>query len=133
MCRFFPTPRRFCLKPFRGLTGPASIWSGGKGWCIHIARDKGVCGAALREGRTMRVPDVHAFPGHIACDSASNSEIVIPIHTGGKTVAVLDIDSPSIGRFTDTDKAGLERYVKVLEKELGGQFEAHFMNNNQEG
>lgn len=105
----------------------------GKPACIEIQVGRGVCGTAVAEERTQLVYDVHRFPGHIACDSASNSEIVVPIHAGGKIVAVLDIDSPSIGRFTDTDKAGLERYVKVLEKELGGQFEAHFMHNNQEG
>ena len=64
------------------------------------------------------VPDVHAFPGHIACDSASNSEIVIPLHKDGKVAAVLDIDSPTVGRFTEADREGLEAAVKILEKVL---------------
>ena len=87
----------------------------GKPACIRIEVGKGVCGTAVAENRTQLVPDVHQFPGHIACDSASNSEIVIPLHKDGKVAAVLDIDSPLIGRFTQADKAGLESLVPVLE------------------
>ena len=92
----------------------------GKPACIEIPVGRGVCGAAVAEGRTQLVRDVHQFPGHIACDSASNSEIVVPIRAGGKFVGVLDIDSPNIGRFTEEDRAGLEAFVKVLEAELWG-------------
>ena len=88
----------------------------GKVACIHIPVGKGVCGTAVAQNRTQLVPDVHAFPGHIACDSASNSEIVVPIHSGGAVVAVLDIDSPSLGRFSDADRVGLEDVVKVIEE-----------------
>lgn len=90
----------------------------GKPACIEIQVGRDVCGTAVAEGRTQLVYDVHQFPGHIACDSASNSEIVIPIHAGGQIVGVLDIDSPSIGRFTEADRAGLEEFVGILEKEL---------------
>ncbi len=71
----------------------------GKPACIEIPMDRGVCGTAVAEGKTQLVQDVHQFPGHIACDSASNSEIVVPIRAGGKIVGVLDIDSPFLGRF----------------------------------
>ena len=90
----------------------------GKAACIHIPRGKGVCGAALRENRTVLVPNVHEFPGHIACDSASNSEIVLPIHAGGKVAAVLDIDSPLLNRFDEADRAGLEAFVTILEETI---------------
>ncbi|MCR5032333.1 MAG: GAF domain-containing protein [Lachnospiraceae bacterium] len=90
----------------------------GKVACIHIAQGKGVCGTAFAEDRLQLVKNVHAFPGHIACDSASNSEIVIPIHQKGEIVAVLDIDSPSLNRFDETDAAGLSEFVKVLEDTL---------------
>lgn len=95
------------LGPFQGKTA-----------CIRIAVGRGVCGTAVAEDRTQLVPDVHAFPGHIACDSASRSEIVVPIHVGGKIWGVLDIDSPFENRFTESDRAGLEEFVKVLEKVL---------------
>ena len=89
----------------------------GKAACIRIPWGKGVCGTAADQDRTQLVPDVHAFPGHIACDSASNSEIVIPIHRGdGSVAAVLDIDSPLKGRFDLEDQAGLEQFVRVLEQ-----------------
>ena len=88
----------------------------GKPACIHIQPGKGVCGTALQKDETVLVPDVHAFPGHIACDSASNSEIVVPIHSNGVIVAVLDIDSPLLDRFSEADKAGLEELVKLLEE-----------------
>ena len=87
----------------------------GKVACIRIQIGKGVCGTAVAEDKTQLVSDVHSFPGHIACDSASNSEIVIPIHSNGAIVGVLDIDSPSLARFTKEDAAGLEEFVKVLE------------------
>lgn len=84
--------------------------------CIHIAPGRGVCGTALLEDKTQLVPDVHAFPGHIACDGASNAEIVVPIHAGGRVAAVLDLDSPQRGRFTEEDRAGLEAFVRALEE-----------------
>ena len=90
----------------------------GKPACIEIQVGRGVCGTAAAEDRTQLVYDVHQFPGHIACDSASNSEIVVPIHGDGRIVGVLDIDSPSIGRFTEADRAGLEAFVGILEAEL---------------
>lgn len=90
----------------------------GKPACIEIPVGRGVCGTAVAEEKTQLVYDVHEFPGHIACDCASNSEIVVPIHVGGKIWGVLDIDSPKVGRFTEEDKAGLERFVKVLEQVL---------------
>ena len=93
----------------------------GKPACIEIPVGKGVCGTAVAERATQLVYDVHTFPGHIACDSASNSEIVVPIHVGGKIWGVLDIDSPHLARFTQEDQAGLEMFVKVLEKTLFGQ------------
>lgn len=94
----------------------------GKIACIEIKIGRGVCGTAVAENKTQLVYNVHDFPGHIACDSASNSEIVIPIHANGKIVGVLDIDSPYIGRFTEADKEGLEEFVKIIEEEIGQQF-----------
>ena len=90
----------------------------GKPACIEIPVGRGVCGTAVAEDATQLVPDVHAFPGHIACDCASNSEIVVPIRLNGRIVGVLDIDSPSLGRFTQADRDGLENFVRVLEKTL---------------
>ena len=87
----------------------------GKPACIRIAVGKGVCGTAVAEDKTQLVPDVHRFPGHIACDGASNSEIVVPIHVNGEVWGVLDIDSPLFDRFSLADQAGLEEFVKVLE------------------
>ena len=95
------------LYPFQGKTA-----------CIRIPVGRGVCGTAVAEDRTQLVPDVHAFAGHIACDSASNSEIVVPIHVNGKIWGVLDIDSPYLERFTEEDQAGLEQFVKTLETVL---------------
>ena len=86
----------------------------GKVACVRIPLGKGVCGTAVQENRSLRVPDVHAFPGHIACDSASNSELVIPIRSGGRIVGVLDLDSPELDRFTKEDQAGLEGFAGVL-------------------
>ena len=90
----------------------------GKVACVRIPAGKGVCGTAMAADETQLVPDVHAFPGHIACDSASNSEIVIPIHWEEKVVAVLDIDSPTKRRFTAADQEGLERFVRALEEAI---------------
>ncbi|MGN0626420.1 MAG: GAF domain-containing protein [Oscillospiraceae bacterium] len=90
----------------------------GKPACIVIPIGRGVCGTAAAENRIQLVYDVHEFPGHIACDCASNSEIVVPIRVGGKIWGVLDIDSPKVGRFTDEDKNGLEHFAAVLEKIL---------------
>jgi GAF domain-containing protein len=90
----------------------------GKPACIHIPVGKGVCGTAAAQNRTQLVPDVHAFPGHIACDSASASEIVIPIHRDGEVTAVLDIDSPRLSRFSGEDARGLEALVTEMEKSL---------------
>ena len=87
----------------------------GKVACIRIKLGRGVCGTAVQNDETIVVPNVHEFPGHIACDSASNSEIVVPIHKNGKIVGVLDIDSPRLNRFSQTDKEGLELFVRTLE------------------
>ena len=95
------------LGPFQGKTA-----------CIRIPLGKGVCGTAAAENATQLVYDVHQFPGHIACDSASNAEIVVPIHSGGRVVAVLDIDSPVPNRFSQADRAGLEAFVKALEANM---------------
>lgn len=92
----------------------------GKVACTRIALGRGVCGTAAAEDRTQLVRDVHEFEGHIACDSASNSEIVIPLHLNGELYGVLDIDSPLIGRFTEEDKEGLEALAKVIEEVLIG-------------
>ena len=92
----------------------------GKPACIRIPVGKGVCGTAVAEDRTQLVADVHQFPGHIACDGASNSEIVVPIHKDGQVWGVLDIDSPLFGRFTTDDREGLEDFVKTLETALFG-------------
>ena len=90
----------------------------GKPACIVIPVGRGVCGTAVAQDKTQLVADVHQFPGHIACDSASNSEIVIPIHVNGNIWGVLDIDSPHLNRFTDSDREGLEAFVGILEKAL---------------
>ena len=90
----------------------------GKPACIRIPVGRGVCGTAVAQDRTQLVYNVHDFPGHIACDCASNSEIVVPIHVNGVIWGVLDIDSPEIGRFSPRDQSGLEAFVKVLEGAL---------------
>ena len=87
----------------------------GKPACIRIPVGRGVCGTAVAEDRTQLVYDVHAFPGHIACDCASNSEIVVPLRVKGKIWGVLDIDSPVIGRFTQADQLGLEAVARLVE------------------
>ncbi|TFD98208.1 GAF domain-containing protein [Jeotgalibacillus sp. R-1-5s-1] len=93
------------LGPFQGL--PA---------CVRIPFGKGVCGTSAAENRTLRVEDVHAFPGHIACDAASQSEIVVPIVKDGEVVGVLDIDSPIKNRFDETDQQELEKFVEILQE-----------------
>ena len=92
----------------------------GKVACVEILYGKGVCGTAAAQDASQLVPDVHSFQGHIACDSASRSEIVIPIHCRGKVVGVLDIDSPTVNRFTGEDRDGLEKLVAVMEDEIFG-------------
>lgn len=87
----------------------------GKPACIRIPLGRGVCGTAAREGRTVRVENVHDFPGHIACDGASNSEIVIPLYKNGTLWGVLDLDSPHFGRFTPEDQQGLERLAAAIQ------------------
>ncbi|HYQ54586.1 MAG TPA: GAF domain-containing protein [Pseudomonas sp.] len=82
--------------------------------CVRIPFSKGVCGAAAATRQTQRVEDVHAFPGHIACDSASNSELVIPLVKEGRLIGVLDLDSPKLARFSEVDQVGLERLVAVF-------------------
>lgn len=85
--------------------------------CIEIEVGRGVCGTAVSERKTQLVPDVHKFPGHIACDSASNSEIVVPLFDkNGEVVGVLDIDSPKFSRFDENDKSGLEKFAKIIEE-----------------
>lgn len=95
------------LGPFQGL--PA---------CVRIPVGRGVCGTTVAKEQTMVVDDVHAFPGHIACDAASKSEIVIPLIKNGVVLGVLDIDSPIEARFTSEDKDGLEKFVDVLSKHI---------------
>ena len=87
----------------------------GKIACIRIPIGKGVCGTAAKTGKTQRIDDVHQFPGHIACDAASNAEIVVPVKVAGKVVAVFDIDSINFNRFDDQDQLGIETIVKHLE------------------
>ena len=94
------------------ILGP--FW--GRPACIRIPLGKGVCGTAAAEDRVQCVKDVHSFPGHIACDSRSRSEIVVPIHHEGKVIGVLDIDSPEPARFDESDVSGLQRFTAVLEK-----------------
>jgi L-methionine (R)-S-oxide reductase len=88
----------------------------GKPACIRIKVGRGVCGTAVAENKTQLVNNVHEFPGHIACDSASNSEIVVPLRHGGKVVGVLDIDSPVLARFDTLDQEGLEAMTRILER-----------------
>lgn len=100
------------------LLSQGELWLGpfqGKVACTRIAPGRGVCGSALAQDRTLVVPDVHAFPGHIACDAASRSEIVVPLHAFGRPVGVLDIDSPILDRFTAQDRDLLEKIAQLLE------------------
>ena len=86
----------------------------GKAACIRIALGEGVCGAAAASGETQLIGDVHAFPGHIACDANSASELVVPVKRGGQVVAVIDLDSPSLMRFDSDDAAGIEALAELL-------------------
>ncbi|WLR60848.1 GAF domain-containing protein [Guptibacillus hwajinpoensis] len=95
------------LGPFQGL--PA---------CVRIQNGKGVCGTASKEGKTMRIGNVHDFPGHIACDAASQAEIVVPMYTSDKLLGVLDIDSPKVGRFDELDQEYLEKFTEALQDYL---------------
>ena len=104
----------YTIKDGRLVLGPFQ----GKVACTIIPMGKGVCGTAAEKDSTQVVPDVHKFAGHIACDSASNSEIVIPMHRGGAVFGVLDIDSPLFNRFDENDRKGLEEFVRILEKSL---------------
>lgn len=99
---------KLVLGPFQGRVA-----------CTSIDIGKGVCGTAAERLETVVVPDVREFPGHIACDSASRSEIVVPLTVDGNLYGVMDIDSPSLGRFTDEDRDGLMEFAKALEKNLG--------------
>ena len=92
------------------VLGPFS----GRPACIRIALRQGVCGAAAATGKTQLVPDVHAFPGHIACDAASRSELVVPVCRGGAVIAVIDLDSPLLARFDAEDAAGLEALAAAI-------------------
>ena len=104
---YFLENGKLVLGPFQGR--PA---------CIEIPLGRGVCGTAAKSDATQLVSDVHAFPGHIACDSASRSEIVVPLHENGAVIGVLDIDSPEQNRFTEADRAGFEEFARVLEQFL---------------
>jgi len=108
----------YLVEPVRGdlLLGPFQ----GKPACVRIPVGRGVCGTAAARRETVVVPDVHAFPGHIACDSASHSEIVVPVLRGDRLIGVLDLDSPVPARFDGDDAAGLERVVKVFVESLNG-------------
>jgi GAF domain-containing protein len=86
----------------------------GKVACVRIPFGRGVCGAAAATGQTQRVEDVHAFAGHIACDSASNSELVVPLFKDGRLLGVLDLDSPSLARFSAADQAAIERLAEIF-------------------
>lgn len=100
---YLPDANTLVLGPFQGL--PA---------CVRIPAGEGVCGTAAKENQTIRVKDVHAFPGHIACDTASESEIVVPINKNDEFVGVLDIDSPNQNRFSEDDEYFLEQFTATL-------------------
>ena len=91
----------------------------GKAACIRIALDQGVCGAAARTGQTQLVADVHAFPGHIACDAASRAELVVPMIVDGRVIGVIDLDSPVPGRFDAEDAAGCKALARLIGPKLG--------------
>lgn len=104
---YFMEAGRLVLGPFQGKVA-----------CVEIAVGKGVCGTAVAERKIQRVADVHAFPGHIACDCASNSEIVLPIYKGEELFGVLDIDSPSLDRFSEADEEGLAKFADIISASL---------------
>lgn len=100
---------------YRALAGELVLGPfAGRPACIRIAFGQGVCGAAAATGQTQLVPDVHAFPGHIACDAASRSELVVPVVHDGAVVAVIDLDSPEPARFDEEDAAGIEALARLL-------------------
>ncbi len=124
---FIANAANFSSLLFHGL--PALNWAGfyllrggelvlgpfqGRPACVRIALGSGVCGTAAERRETVIVPNVHEFPGHIACDSASNSEIVMPLVRHGQLLGVLDLDSPELARFDEEDRAGLERLVEIF-------------------
>ncbi|MBB2497043.1 GAF domain-containing protein [Aquipseudomonas ullengensis] len=100
---YFSRGEELVLGPFQGKVA-----------CVRIPFGRGVCGAAAATRQTQRVEDVHAFPGHIACDSASNSELVVPLVKDGRLLGVLDLDSPQLARFAAQDQAGIERLVEIF-------------------
>ena len=104
----------YLIRDTRLVLGPFQ----GKSACIHIEKGKGVCGSAWESDKVLVVPDVHEFPGHIACDSQSESEIVIPLHKNNEVFGVLDIDSPLKDRFSEEDREGLESFAKILERQM---------------
>ncbi|HIF9357011.1 TPA: GAF domain-containing protein [Photobacterium damselae] len=104
----------YLLKDEQLVLGPFQ----GKPACVRIPVGRGVCGTAVSEKKVQRVADVHAFPGHIACDAVSNSEIVLPLIVSGEVIGVLDIDSPSLSRFDQNDELGLIYFIEELQKYL---------------
>ncbi len=103
------------------LLDRGALWLGpfqGKSACVMIPWDKGVCGASFSDDKTLVVPDVHAFPGHIACDTASRSEIVVPLRMNGRAVGVLDIDSPEPDRFDENDRLFVEAAARLVESRM---------------
>ncbi|MBD2748585.1 GAF domain-containing protein [Microvirga sp. BT688] len=100
---YFMRRGELVLGPFQGKTA-----------CVRIAVGRGVCGTAVERQESVVVPDVHAFPGHIACDSASRSELVVPLIKDGRVLGVLDLDSPNPNRFDDEDREGCERLVQIF-------------------
>lgn len=126
-CDFIANAAQFCAFLFHELEG--LNWAGfylnrdeqlvlgpfqGKVACVRIPFGRGVCGAAASSRQTQRVADVHAFPGHIACDSASNSELVVPLVKDGRLIGVLDLDSPHLARFSAEDQAGIEQLAQLF-------------------
>ena len=107
----------YLVKDGELLLGPFQ----GKVACVKIAKGRGVCGTAYAKDEVQLVPDVHAFPGHIACDADSRSEIVLPIHRSGEVIAVLDIDSPITSRFTEEDADGLAALASSIERVIGNK------------
>ena len=107
----------YLLKYNQLILGPFQ----GKVACTNIKIGRGVCGTCIQEEKTILVPNVHEFKGHIACDSASNSEICIPIYANNKLYGLLDIDSPILNRFNDIDKINLEKLCKMINENLKGE------------
>ncbi len=116
-----PKDDKLILGPFQGK--PA---------CVEIGRGKGVCGHAFETGSTVVVPDVRDFPGHIACDPDSRSEIVVPIKIRGEVAALLDVDSTTLGRFSDPDAAALEKIAEVIEEYSADHYPFVFIKAKEE-